>query len=151
MASNESKFWYKAMMEELDLINKINVWELVQLPKCKVAIGCKWVYKKKLRSDGTLDKYKARLVAKRYTQKLEIDYEGIHSPVAKYVSIRIIMAIVAKLDLKSHQLDVKTTFLNGKLKEDIYMQRTDGFEVKRMEDKVYKLHKSLYGLKLSSR
>ncbi|KAM1189908.1 hypothetical protein ACFX2J_025523 [Malus domestica] len=114
-------------------------------------IGCKWVLRKKYKSDGTLDKFKARLVAKGYTQKPGIDFVDTYSTVAKFTSIRILMAIVARMDLELHQLDVKTTFLNGDLKEDIYMIQPEGYHVKGHKNKVYKLRKSLYGLKQSSR
>ena len=139
------------MDDELDSIKKNKVWELVELPKGRKPIGCKWIFKKKFKYDGTLDKYKARLVAKGYTQKPGVDYEETYSPMAKFVSIRIIMALVAKLGLELFQFDVKTAFLNGELKEDIYMEQPKGFEKKDLEDKVYKLTKSLYGLKQSSR
>ena len=146
ISSSESIHWKNAMDDELDSIKKNKVWELVELPKGRKPIGCKWIFKKKFKSDGTLDKYKARLVAKGYTQKPGVDYEETYSPVAKFVSIRIIMALVAKLDLELFQFDVKAAFLNGELKEDIYMEQPKGFEKKDLEDKDYKLNKSLYGL-----
>ena len=109
------------MDEELNSITKNKVWELVELPEGRKPIGCKWVLKRKFKANGTLDKYKVRLVAKGYTQKPGIDFVDIYSLVAKFVSIRMIMKIVARLDLELHQLDIKTAFLNGDLKEDIYM------------------------------
>ncbi|KAM1500447.1 hypothetical protein ACFX10_023002 [Malus domestica] len=151
MDSFESEQWQQAMNEEQDSIKKNEVWELVDLPNGRKPIGCKWVLRKKYKSDGTLDKFKARLVAKGYTQKPGIDFVDTYSPVAKFTSIRILMAIVARMDLELHQLDVKTAFLNGDLKEDIYMIQPEGYHVKGHENKVYKLRKSLYGLKQSSR
>jgi hypothetical protein len=86
------------------------------LPSQRKAIRCKWVLRKKFKADGSLDKYKARLVAQGFTQQLGIDFVDTYSPVTKFTSIRIIMCIVAKMDLELHQLNVKTTFLNGELK-----------------------------------
>jgi hypothetical protein len=91
------------------------------------------------------------LVAKGFTQQPGIDLVDTYSPVAKFTSIRIIVSIVAKMDLELHQLDVKTTFLNGELKEDIYMIQPEGFEQDEHEENVYKLKRSFYGLKQSSR
>ena len=123
-------------MEELDSIIKNDAWELVELSKNRKAIGSKWILKRKFKCDGSIEKYKARLVAKGFTQKPSIDYEETYSLAAKFTSIRILMSIVFALDLELYQMDVKTSFLNGDLKE---------------ENKVYKLKKSLYGLKQASR
>jgi hypothetical protein len=107
--------------------------------------------KKKFKADESLDKYKARLVTKGFTQQPGMDFIDIYSPVAKFTSVRIIMSIVAKMDLELHQLDIKTAFLNGELKVDIYMVQLEGFHVNGHEEKVYKLKRSLYRLKQSSR
>lgn len=139
ISSSDSNKWKQAMEEELESINKNEVWELVDLSKDRKPIGCKWVLKKKLKLDGTIDIYKARLVAKGFTQKEGIDYEETYSSVAKFTSIRILMSIVAHLDLELHQMDVKTTFLNGELKEEIYMRQPEGYEILDEEDKVYRL------------
>ena len=108
----------------------------MELPTNRKAIGSKWILKRKSKCDGSIEKYKTRLVAKGFTQKPSIDYEETYSLVAKFTSIRILMSIVSALDLELYQMDVKTSFLNGDLKE---------------ENKVYKLKKSLYGLKQASR
>ena len=149
--SSDADQWLQAMKEELDSINKNDVWDLVDLPKERKVIGCKWVLKKKLKVDGSLDKYKAKLVAKGFTQQPGIDFVDTYSPVAKFTSIRILMSVVAKMDLELHQLNVKMAFLNGELKEDIYMVQPDGFQVKGYAYKICKLKRSLYGLKQSSR
>jgi hypothetical protein len=149
--NHDAEKWIKAMNEELESIQKNDVWVLTDLPNQRKAIGCKWVLRKKFKADGSLEKYKARLVAKGFTQQPGVDFVDTYSPVAKFTSVRIIMSIVAKMDLELHQLDVKTAFLNGELKEDIYMIQPEGFQIKGHEEKVYKLKRSLYGLKQSSR
>ena len=111
------------MEEEMELLRKNQTWELVELPKGKKAIGCKWVYRKKEAvTVNDREKFKARLVAKGYWQKEGIDYNRIFSPVVKHTSIRVILSIVAMYNLELEQLDVKTAFLHGELDEQIYMQ-----------------------------
>jgi hypothetical protein len=105
------------------------------------------VFKKKLRPDGTIDKYKAQLVAKGYTQKEGEDFFDTYSPVARMTTIRVLLSLTASYGLLVHQIDVKTAFLNGELDEEIYIDQPDGFVVKGEEQKVCKLLKSLYGLK----
>ena len=100
-----------------------------------------------MKPDGTIDKYKARLVVKGYRQKEGLDYFDIYSPVTRITSIRMLIALAAVHDLKIHQMDVKTAFLNGELEEKIYMEQPEGFIVPGKEKKVYRLVKSLYGLK----
>ena len=141
----------KAMEEEMESMGSNNVWELVDLPEGRNAIGNKWVLKIKRLADGSIERYKARLVAKGYTQQEGIDYEETFSPVVRFTSIRLILAIVASLDLELHQMDVKTAFLNGNLEEEIYMEQLVGFVAEGQEHKVCKLLRSIYGLKQSSR
>ena len=100
-----------------------------------------------MKPDGTIDKYKARLVVKGYRQKESLDYFDTYSPVTRITSIRMLIALAAVHDLKIHQMDVKTTFLNGELEEEIYMEQPEGFIVLGKEKKVCRLVKSLYGLK----
>ncbi|GMP51093.1 hypothetical protein CsSME_00017460 [Camellia sinensis var. sinensis] len=148
----ESVKWKEAMDEEISSLHKNQTWELVQLPKGKKAIGCKWVYTKK---EGILGRdnirFKARLVAKGYAQKEGIDYNEVFSPVVKHTSIRIVLALVAQFDLELAQLDVKAAFLHGDLEEEIYMSQPDGFKIAGKENWACKLNKSLYGLKQSPR
>jgi hypothetical protein len=122
-------------------------WEVVERPYGCKPVGCKWVLKKKLRPDGTIDKYNARLVAKGYTQKEGEDFFGTYSPVARLTTIRVLLSLAASHGLLVHQMDVKTAFLNGELEEEIYMDRPKGFVVKGQEGMMCKLVKSLYGLK----
>jgi hypothetical protein len=110
-------------------------------------MGCKSVFQKKLRLDDTIDKYKARIVAKGYTQKEGEDFFDTYPLVARLTIIRILVSLVASHGLLIHQMGVKTIFLNGELEEEIYMTQLDGFIVKGQVGKVCKLLKSLYGLK----
>ena len=102
-------------------------WDLVKLPNGVKTIGCKWVYKTKKDSLGNIERYKARLIAKGFTQKEGIDYKEAFSLVTKKDSLRIILALVAHFDFELKQMDVKTTFLNGELEEKVYMKQPKGF------------------------
>ncbi|BBG96609.1 hypothetical protein Prudu_005462 [Prunus dulcis] len=135
------------MENEMNMIEKNQTWELVRRPYDKPVIGVKWVYKTKLNLDGSVQKNKVRLVAKRYAQKPGIDYNETFAPVARLDTIRTLIALAAKNNWKLFQLDVKSTFLNGVLEEKVYVDQPDRFIVQGEEDKVYKLHKALYGLK----
>ena len=116
-----SEVWKKAMEEEMDSLTKNNTWDLVELPEGRSVVGCKWVFKLKRKVDGSIERYKVRLVAKGYSQGEGIDFHEIFSPVVKLVSIRTMLALTALLDLELEQLDVKTTFLHGDLDEEIYI------------------------------
>src|SRR5579862_6779626 len=147
----DADMWQQAMKSELDSMYSNHVWELVNAPEGIKSIGCKWIYKRKRGVDGKVETFKARLVAKEYTQKEGIDYEETFSPVAMLKSIRILLSIAASLDLEIWQMDVKTAFLNGSLDESIYMVQPEGFIEKGHLGKVCKLQKSIYGLKQASR
>ncbi|KAG8484978.1 hypothetical protein CXB51_021839 [Gossypium anomalum] len=152
VSCEDSEKWMFAMQEKIKSLHKNRTWDLVKLPKGKKIVRCKWVFKKK---EGTprVEKlrYKARLVAKGYNQIPRVNFTDVFSPIVKHSSIRSLLGIVAMHDLELEQLDVKTTFLNGELKEDIYMQQPEGFTVSEKEDYVCLLKKSLYGLKQSPR
>ena len=139
------------MDDEIKSIHDNKTWTLTYLPPNTKPIGCKWVLRKKLKSDGSIERYKARLVAKGFTQKEGIDYFETFSPVTKITSIRIMFAIASACNLEIHQMDVKTAFLNGILEEEIYINQPEGYVVKGEENKVCKLNKSLYGLKQAPR
>lgn len=145
------KVWIKACEDELRSIEKNRTWSLVDLPKGFKAIGLKWVFKIKRNADGSISKFKARLVAKGYIQQHGIDYDEVFAPVARIETIRLIIAIAASREWKIHHLDVKTAFLHGELREEVYVSQPEGFEVKGKENKVYRLHKALYGLKQAPR
>ena len=112
--------WMDVVKDELSSMDKNFVWELVDLPPGRKAIRNKWVLKVKRKTNGSIDKYKARLVGKGFTQQEGIDYDETFSPVVRVASIRLILVIVAQLDLELYHMDVKTAFLNGELDEEIY-------------------------------
>ena len=143
--------WKKAADYEYHSLLENNTWELVPLPSGRQPIGSKWLFKVKHTSDGTVERFKARLVAKGYAQTPSIDYGETFSPVVKFQSIRVLLALAAQYGLVLHQMDVVTAFLNGDLDETIYMQQPDGYVQKGKEQLVCKLNKSLYGLKQSPR
>jgi hypothetical protein len=122
-------------------------WELVDRPYGYKPVGCKWVFKKKLMLDGTVDKYKVNLVAKGYTQNEDEDFFDTYSPVTRLTTIHVLLSLTTSHGLLVHQMDVKIAFLNEELEEEIYMTQPDGFVVKGQEDNVCKLQKSLYDLK----
>ena len=127
------------------------VWDLVSLPEGIVPIGCKWVYKRKRRPDGKVETYKARLVAKGYTQRPGVNYDETFSPVAMLKFIRILLSIAAYHDYEIWKMDVKTAFLNEFLDKEIYMEQPEGFASSENSGMVWKLKKSIYGLKQASR
>ena len=102
---------------EIDFITQNHTWELVDIPPGNKPLGSKCIFKRKMKADETMDRYKARLVIKGYKQREGLDYFDIYSPVMRITSIRMILAIVALRNLKVHQMDVKTAFLNGDLEE----------------------------------
>ncbi|WJZ98697.1 hypothetical protein VitviT2T_017207 [Vitis vinifera] len=151
MQSLDRNKWQEAMESEMESMKINKVWTLVEASKDIKPIGCKWVYKKKIGADGKVETYKARLVAKGYRQKEGIDYDETFSPVAMLKSIRILLAIAAYYDYEIWQMDVKTAFLNGELKEDVYMTQPEGYTSMSDHNKVCKLRRSIYGLKQASR
>ncbi|CAH9115649.1 unnamed protein product [Cuscuta europaea] len=147
VTSTEGPMWKEAIKSEVDSILKNHTWELVDLPPGCKPLGSKWIFKRKMKPDGSIDKYKARLVIKGYKQREGLDYFDTYSPVTRINSIRMILAIAALRNLEVHQMDVKTAFLNGDIDEEIYMEQPEGFRVPSQENKVCKIIKSLYGLK----
>ena len=143
--------WNIAMKEEMLSMANNGVWDLVELPENFKPIGCKWVFKTKKDAKAKIERFKSRLVAKGYTQKEGVDYTETFSPVSSKDSFRIIMALTTHFNLELHQMDVKTTFLNGDLYEEVYMKQLEGFVVDGKENMVCRLQKSIYGLKQASR
>jgi hypothetical protein len=115
--------------------------------KEKSVVSSKWIYKTKHVVDGSIEKYKARFVARGFSQKEGIYYEETFAPVARYILIRTILSLATVMKWKVHKMDVKTTFLNCEIKEEVYVEQPQGFEVHERETHVCKLKKDLYGLK----
>jgi transposase InsO family protein len=143
----EKEKWILAMDEELKSIQDNNTWTLVDLPKYRNAIGCRWVFKVKQGDTIETSRYKARLVAQGFTQQYGEDFDEVFAPVTRSSTFRILLAIASAQNLTLKQYDVKTAFLNGSLQEEIYMKQPPGFN----GNKVLKLNKSLYGLKQAAR
>ncbi|XP_076940279.1 uncharacterized protein LOC143609401 [Bidens hawaiensis] len=135
VTSAESPQWKDAIKNEIDSTLQNHTWELVDLsPGCK-PLGYRCIFKRKMKADGSIDKYKARLVIKGYIQKEGLDYFDTYSPVTRITSIRLVLAIAALRNLEIHQMDVKTAFLNGDLDEEIYMEQPEGFSALGKEGK----------------
>jgi hypothetical protein len=115
--------WDTTMNEEYRSLMENDTWDLVPLPKGRKLVRCKWVYRTKYASDGSVERHKAQLVAKGFSQVEGIDYNETFSPVAKMNSIRLVLALVASHKWEVHQMDVKSTFLHGDLQEEIYMEQ----------------------------
>ncbi|GJV38915.1 putative ribonuclease H-like domain-containing protein [Tanacetum coccineum] len=143
--------WIEAMQEELNEFERLGVWELVPRPDKVMVITLKWIYKVKLDELGGILKNKARLVARGYRQEEGIDFEESFAPVARLEAIRIFLAFAAHMNMVVYQMDVKTAFLNGNLREEVYVSQPDGFVDKDKPNHVYKLKKALYGLKQAPR
>ena len=133
------------------MIKKNDTWELASLPKGHKAIGVKWVYRAKKNAKGEVKRLKARLVAKGYSQRVGIDYDEVFAPVAQLENVRLIISLAAQNNWRIHQMDVKSTFLNGVLEEEVYIEQSQGYKAKGKKDKVLKLKKALYGLKQAPR
>lgn len=138
------------MRRELDSFHENNVWTLVDKPKEVNAVKCKWVFKIKRGIDGKILRYRARLVAKDFTQKYGIDFYGTFAPVGRHSSIRLLLALAAQMNLTVDHLDVQTAFLYRDLEEQIYLSQPEGFVDVGNKNKVYLLKKAIYGLKQSS-
>ena len=150
IASTESDKWKLAMDAEIDALNENKTYSLVPLPEGKTAVSGRWVYAVKKNLDGS-DLFKARYVARGYTQVYGSDYFETFSPTAKMTSVRMLMQYAVQHDMVINQLDVKTAYLNAPIDCEIYMSQPEGYVTKGKENLVCRLHKSLYGLKQSGR
>jgi hypothetical protein len=139
--------WVDAMVEEYDSIVKNSSWETIPRPIDKSVVGSRWIYKVKQVVDGSVEKYKARFVARIFSQIEGIDYDETFAPVTRYSSIRSILALSAQMGWRIHQMDVKTVFLNGIIEEEVYIEQPEGFETFDRYLHVCKLKRAWYGLK----
>ncbi|KAH9723193.1 retrovirus-related pol polyprotein from transposon RE1 [Citrus sinensis] len=147
-ALSDSK-WKAAMQLEFDALTRNNTWTLVPMTSQHKLVGCKWVFRTKYNTDGTVSKHKARLVAKGFHQTAGVDYKETFSPVVKSSTVRTILSLAVMKGWKVRQIDINNAFLNGDISEDIYMTQPEGFITK--EGYVCKLSKALYGLKQALR
>lgn len=143
--------WRQAMLDEMKSIEENGTWLLVDPPPRQRPIGLKWVFKTKKDAAGNITKHKARLVAKGYVQRQGIDYDEVFTPVARLESVRLLLAYAASEGWAVHHMDVKSAFLNGELKEEVYVAQPPGFVVDGKEQKVLRLVKALYGLRQAPR
>src|SRR6266536_2268885 len=151
MMSPDSAKWHEAMKSEMGSMYENKVWTLVDLPDDRQAIENKWIFKRKTDTDSNITVYKARLVVKGFRQVQGVDYDETFSPVAMLKSVRIMLAIAAFYDYEIWQMDIKTTFLNGFLEEELHMMQPKGFVDPKGSNKVCKLQRSIYGLVQASR
>lgn len=135
------------MQEKKKALHKNRTCDLIKLPNGKKVVGCKWVFTIKHKTDGYVERYKAKLVAKGFKQTYGIDYKETFAPVAKRNSIRVLLSIATNLDWSIHQFDVKNAFLYGDVKKEVYMEILPGLEDSSTVGKVCKLKKALYDLK----
>jgi hypothetical protein len=144
--ASKHQVWKDVMIEEYDYILKNDVWTVVPRPHGKSVVTSKWLYKIKHAADGNVEKYKARFVARGFSQKEGIDYNEIFAPVARYSSIRIIISLAAVFGWKLHQMDVKTAFLNDEVEQEVYIKQPEGFVIHDKRSHVCKLKKDMYRL-----
>nr|AAD25646.1 putative retroelement pol polyprotein [Arabidopsis thaliana] len=153
--AKDSKEWCGAIDQEIGAMERTDTWEITSLPPGKKAVGCKWVFTVKFHADGSLERFKARIVAKGYTQKEGLDYTETFSPVAKMATVKLLLKVSASKKWYLNQLDISNAFLNGDLEETIYMKLPDGYaDIKGTSlppNVVCRLKKSIYGLKQASR
>ena len=121
--ATQKKEWVEAMTKEYHSIMRNDVWDIVPKPEGKSIVSSKWICKIKHAADGSIEKYKAIFVARGFSQKEGIDYEETFAPVARYTSIRAIMALASMMKWDLHQMDVKTAFLNGVIEEELYIEQ----------------------------
>ena len=139
------------MVEEMATLHSAGTWDLVTLPTSKSPIGCRWVYTIKIGPDGGVDRLKARLDSKGFTQIYGSDYYDTFSPIAKMASIRLLFSMATMRPWPLYQLDIKNAFLHGDLAEEVYMEQPPGFVAQRESGSVCRLRRSLYSLKKSPR
>jgi hypothetical protein len=139
--------WQDAMTEEYQTIMKNDVWDVVPRPEGKSVVTSKWIYKIKHAVDGSIEKHKARFVARGFSHVEGIDYEETFALVARYTSIYTSIALAASMGWRLHQMDVKTAFLNGEIEEEVYIEQPDGFVIHEQKSHVCRLKKAMYGLK----
>ena len=147
MTSSDAPLCKVAISGEIESITHNHNWEIVDLPHDAKTIGCKWIFKRKLKPYGSIEKYKAHLVDKGFKQNKGVDYFDTFAHVIRISSIRVLIDLALVHNLVIHRMDANSTFLDGELEEEIYMDQPEGCMVPREEQKVCRQVKSLYGLK----
>ena len=143
--------WLLAMLEELNQFKRNEEWDLVLQSASHKPIETKWVFRNKLDESGIIVRNKARLVAKGYNQEEGIDYDETYAPIARLEAITLVLAFACIMNFKLYQMDVKSVFLNGYIEEEIYVDQPLGFVDFDHPNHVYKLKKTLCGLKEAPR
>ncbi|GJV39278.1 retrovirus-related pol polyprotein from transposon TNT 1-94 [Tanacetum coccineum] len=139
--------WIESMQDELNQFERLQVWELVPRLEGKNVIALKWIWKNKCDADNIVVRNKTRLMAKGYKQEEGIDFEELFTSVARFEAVRMFIAFAAHMNITIFQMDVKTAFLHGPLKEEVYVSQPEGFIDSKFPNHVYRLKKALYGLK----
>ena len=142
--------WKKAMNKEIESLPSNGTWEIVPRPREQNIVSCKWVFKTKRNVKGEVERYKARLVARGFSQKYGVDYDEVFAPVVRQATFRTLLTLAGRRDMVVKHFDAKTASLNGKLKERIYMSQPDGYIEKNKKD-VCRLIKGIYGLKQAAK
>jgi len=147
--SNADKYvdWHDVMCDEIKTLRSNHTWSLVPFHPSMKVVGSRWVYQIKRHVDGSIEHYKARLVAGGFTQQEGIDYSETFSPIIKQTTVRLVFSIAISHNWKIHQLDINNAFLNCVLTEEVYMKQPPGFVDPALPSHVCRLHKLLYGLK----
>lgn len=135
------------MSEEINAQMRNHTWDLIPPSLARNVISCKWIFTLKYRSDGSIERYKARLVARGFNQQYRLDYSETFSPVIKATTIRLVLEIAVKKNLSIHQLDINNVFLQGTLTDEVYVSQPPGFVDRDQPHHVCRLNKALYGLK----
>ena len=143
--------WVNAMVEEYDSIVCNSVWVVVLRAEDKSVVSSHWLYTVKKDADGSVEKHKARFVVHGFSQVEGIDNDETFAPVARYSSIISILALSSQMSWRIHQMDLKTTFLNGMIEEEVYIEEPEGFETLDRQLHVCQLKRALYGLKQEPR
>ena len=135
------------MDDEIQALKKNDTWDLVPRPINHNMVGCRWIFKTKLHANGSIERHKARLVVKGFSQIHGLDFEDTFSPMVRPATIRIILSIAVTYGWPLHQLDVKNVFLHGYLSEKVYMEQPPGYTDPQFPQHVCHLKRALYGLK----
>jgi hypothetical protein len=150
LAREDGEWWYKSAYDEIKALVDNGTWKLVKLPPGRKAIGSRWVFVLKRKKDGSIDRYKGRLVAKGYSQRPGFDFKDTFAPTAKWATLRAVLAIAALEDLELESVDISSAFLNGELEEEVYMEQPEGFHQGSYDD-ILQILKGIYGLRQSPR